>query len=903
MRRMRSERALTPGQWAQLECVFHEVIDLPPEAREALIVQRCGGERVVEDELRRILLARDEAPQGASTFGLAAGSRHAAHGNLTGRLFGDYRLKHRLASGGQGVVYLAERAGVGGEVAVKVHLHEESSGSFFAEQRLHAQLVHPGIPQFHSSGKTEDGIDYFVLEYVAGVPITEHCKQHASALHDRLMLFRAVCEAVQYAHRERVIHCDIKPSNILVKSSDRSIRLLDFGVAAPLPGPATSSTAEPSPAPQPTGLTPAYAAPEQHRREAVKLYTDVHALGMVLYELLALRHPYVHPSESAPSRAEWARRICETEPAALSSAAKEMAAERVLGRVHEHAWSDLDALVGKTLAKDPERRYPSVEALLAELQRFLASEPLLARANAGFAYRTGKSLRRHRRVLTVSASIASALVGLTAWYVTDLAAARDAAAAEAGRAARVQRFMTGLMSGGPNAEGLRDGMRVETLLEQAVAATPALAHDPALEAELLFHVGSSYVALGKLEPAGPLLQRALKMHERTLGGSSPEVAHDLWGLGKLRLALGDLAGAERHARQAIDVGERAAAYDLGFRAAAATLLGDVLNTAGRYPEAIETLTRAADELAKLAGPTHAGKAGPPDETSGLLSALAMAHYYQGNYDDSTRYTEQSLALDRQRLGDQHPDIADGLINLAAVATDQGRFSEAERLNRQALSIFEAFHGAEHPKTASAVTIWARSLNHLERYDEAERALQRAVAVNERLYPQVHPKVASTLHELYVIAYMRNQLDVARHYATRVLEIERALHGNQHARVGHALDTVASVQLDEGNYADAERLFREALDIYRAKLTPGHLSIAIAHLKIGRALLRAKQPAQALSSSRLGYDMLAQKTPKPLSWMIPAARDLIAIYDALGQGAEARRFQALLAAHEATRAAQ
>ena len=243
-----------------------------------------------------------------------------------------------------GVVYLVEREDVGGRAALKLlrdaWISPSRRARFLTEQRTLAQLDHPGIAQLHDAGTLTDGTPWFAMEYVEGVALTEHCRAQGSGLAERLRLFRAVCEAVQHAHRHAVIHRDLKPSNILVKA-DGAVKLLDFGIAKQL------ETTGPGTDPTRTGLrlmTPAYAAPEQVTGGRLGVATDVYALGVLLFELLSGRLPF---ELAGLSPHEAARRVLEQDPPRPSS---------VPGRpvqAGRAAWADLDVLCLTAMQRDP----------------------------------------------------------------------------------------------------------------------------------------------------------------------------------------------------------------------------------------------------------------------------------------------------------------------------------------------------------------------------------------------------------------------------------------------------------------------------------------------------------------------------------------------------------------------
>ncbi|HEY7627465.1 MAG TPA: serine/threonine-protein kinase, partial [Ilumatobacteraceae bacterium] len=268
--------------------------------------------------------------------------------------FHPYRLRRPLGEGGMGVVYLAERTDLGSLVAIKIlrdgWLSPARRERFADEQRILAHLNHPSIARLYDADTLPDGTPWFAMEYVEGVPLTEYCRNRQVSVAERLALFGQVCEAVQYAHRQMVVHRDLKPSNILV-TRDGAVKLLDFGIAKPI-----STEHDDLTRTGPRLMTLAYAAPEQIRGGITGVATDVYALGVILYELLAGRTPF-DLADRTPAEVE--RLVTDTDPLKPSSAAL-AAARKTAG---PSAWADLDTLCLTAMRKDPDRRYGSVEAL------------------------------------------------------------------------------------------------------------------------------------------------------------------------------------------------------------------------------------------------------------------------------------------------------------------------------------------------------------------------------------------------------------------------------------------------------------------------------------------------------------------------------------------------------------
>src|SRR5215470_12701352 len=282
------------NRWKRIQTLFHEAAELSPAEQRTFLEHKSPDDPALISEVLKML---EEDSRGESLLdkGLAPLANGVLERNVSEAVpfkeFGPYRILRVLGEGGMGIVYLADRGDLGLQVAIKIlrdaWLSPARRDRFAIEQRTLAQLNHPSIARLYDASSSPDGTPFFVMEYVEGVPLVEYCQWHRLSLEQRLRLFRAVCDAVLYAHQHAVIHRDLKPSNILVKD-DGSVRLLDFGIAKHL-----ESLAE-SVEQTMTGLrlmTPAYAAPEQVRGEPVGIQTDVYSLGVVLYQLLAGQLP------------------------------------------------------------------------------------------------------------------------------------------------------------------------------------------------------------------------------------------------------------------------------------------------------------------------------------------------------------------------------------------------------------------------------------------------------------------------------------------------------------------------------------------------------------------------------------------------------------------------------------
>ena len=328
---------------------------------------------------------------------------------------GPYELLAEIGRGGMGTVHLARRADDEFEQRVAIKLMRPGFASdldlkrFKGERQIAAVLDHPNIARLLDGGATPEGAPYFVMEHVEGGPLLEYCHERGLSVRERLVLFRQICAAVQYAHQHLVVHRDLKPGNILV-TADGEPKLLDFGIAKLLSGGGGTAFAEPT-ATLDRLLTPEYASPEQVRGRPVTTASDIYSLGVILYELLSGEKPYRIDTNDP---AELVRLVCERDP--------ERPSTRTAGLSR-----DLDAIVLKAMRKEPERRYPSAAALSEDIGRFLDGRPVEARRPSA-AYRARKFVRRHR---IGAAATVLVLAAAAAGVWATLREARRARAAEA----------------------------------------------------------------------------------------------------------------------------------------------------------------------------------------------------------------------------------------------------------------------------------------------------------------------------------------------------------------------------------------------------------------------------------------------------------------------------------------
>lgn len=803
-----SEPSLSPRPWADVKELLADALELPLDERSAWLERVAADDPPLHAELADLLaLAGGRALPAAPLVDLR--ERDQAPSSV-----GPYRLRAELGRGGMGTVYLGERAD--GELEQKVAIKVLRRGldtqdiirRFRAERQILADLSHPYIARLLDGGSTADGRPYFVLEWVDGGPIDRWVAEHGLAVRERLELFLKVCEAVSYAHRNLVVHRDLKPGNVLVTAGGTP-RLVDFGIAKLLrEGPEAALTV--TAAAQP--MTLRYASPEQLRGVAVGTGTDVYGLGLLLYELLA-GEPAYRLEDLTPH--EISRVVCEVEPARPSQVAARDPARRPLRRQLE---GDLDTIVLRALAKDPERRFPSVEQLAEDVRRHLDGRPLLSRPGSAVG-RLLKAARRHAIPTALGAGLS--LVILT--FATTMAVQRAELARESARAlaeaaaARqaereaedVSSFLLGLFEAGEVGRARIETKTARELLALGLArAERQLAARPAELGRLRLTIARAYFNLGLYGDAEAQASGALAARAAAQPANPLEVAEALQVLGEVLTYAGRPAEAQPRL-------ERALAFELeGLPATDPQLattrlhLGTARAIAGDAAGA-----RAQLEAALIAFEAARGPDAP--EVADVLVQLGAAELRSAELDLAERHTRRALAIRRQVLGPKHRGVAIAQNALALVTSRRGRLAETRELLESSLAIFEATLGPEHPEVAAVLQNLANLAAEQGRGDpEVESLFRRALAINERAFGPSSLAVAANLEALGNLRSRQRRLSAALPLLERALAIRRKLLGEEHATIALSLNNLADAYARNGRCWAAEPLFVAARDLAR-----------------------------------------------------------------------------------------
>jgi eukaryotic-like serine/threonine-protein kinase len=464
---------MQPDHAERLAELVEHAFELEGSQRATFLAQACGDDVELRAEVEALLQEEERAAKlmsaPAAEFGAELLRDEATTSELSaGEMLGDYRITSLLGEGGMGEVYLADDTHFGRQVAIKLIKQgfgtKEFVRHFRQEERILAALNHPKIARLYGGAVTQNGLPYFVMEYVEGIPLETYSSQHGLKTGERLALFRKVCAAVSYAHQNLVIHRDLKPANIRV-TAEGEPKLLDFGIARLL-DPDTAQTDNQTVVTTRV-MTANYASPEQRRGERMTTASDVYSLGVVLYELLAGEKPGV-------------RKDGEAELRKLDT--------------------DLDNIIGKALRTEPERRYTSVGQFSEDIRRYLEGLPVTARKDT-FAYRASRFVGRHKIGLAVAASVAFLLIGATIVASWEAHRANEQRILAERRFEQVRRLADSLMfeihDSVKDLAGSTPTRRL--IVSRALEYLDSLAHDASGNSALQRELATAYEKIGDIQ--------------------------------------------------------------------------------------------------------------------------------------------------------------------------------------------------------------------------------------------------------------------------------------------------------------------------------------------------------------------------------------------------------------------
>ena len=831
--------------------ILRDALDTEPGERDNFLSMRCGADTPLRERVDALLrgIADDESASPDDAL-----SEAAPEDTLVGSLLGPFRVIERIGRGGMGIVYRGEREGAdfSQQVAIKLIRRgfdfDDIRERFLRERRILARLSHPNLARFIDGGIADDGRPWFALEFVDGQSITAWCDAQRLDIDARVKLFLDVCAAVQHAHTQLVVHRDLKPANILV-NKDGHVRLLDFGIAKLVEGeePGTQTTIGLRAA-----LTPEYAAPEQFGGEVAGASTDIYALGVIVYELVAGVLP-IEVDRRDIAAAE--RSVRERPPSPLVSAivrdtidatsvddgsrgGATTSAQRLRERsttlraFRGNVRGDLSRIIEKALAKEPERRYVTVDTFADDLRRWREGVPVRVSGN-GLKYRIGKFVLRNRLTVVFAAlallAVFGGLVGM-AWQMHETQMQRDAAESEARRSGAVRDYVMLLLRNAAQQKSGTDQTAREVLRSGANEAVKQLESAKVPDFATVMALAELYASMDDVEGSFALLERLL---------ASPSISGDAETQARARFLMADLEFSRGHivqARKLLDQSqqwwERSPTRYRRELSESRAIQGRIERGEDRIDESIRTFEAGIEERRDLLGHTD-------EETGRLLVSLSISLSRAGRRLEGMQRADEAYrtyvelgeekttfglaALANRGLFRQLVDDLDGALADLRLAADTRR------------TLFGP--SGELAKCESSV---ATVLIKKQRYDEAVALLEPALRMAIE-YSGETTRLATEIRNQLAKAYLAlGRFGEAFDTASALLSINLHAYGADSLETGLAYLARAKVLAALDRRDDAMKDLDQAARIFNGLGPPGEASSR--ELTVLRQALLSKEPS-------------------------------------------------------------
>ncbi|HEX6832913.1 MAG TPA: serine/threonine-protein kinase [Rudaea sp.] len=684
---------MSSPRWGLLERFFADALALPVSERDAFLRRVCANDDALRAEIESLLSAH--VPKGVlDTAPVAVGEPPPAS-IAAGTLLGPWRIEKLIGRGGMGEVYRARRAdGTSDQTAAVKVLRDEAAAEmarFHSERHILAHLEHPGIARLLDGGTTGDSRPYTVMEYVGGEPLTAYCAARNATLHQRLALMTQVCDAVSFAHRNLVIHRDLKPDNILV-GADGGVKLLDFGIAKLLDAAAPPREADVTIAP----FTPDYASPEQLSGQPVTTATDVYALGVLLFELLCgerplrmRRLPSTHALKLLMDRdAPLCSRV------AYANSSSPVPPKQLAG--------DLDAIVAKCLRKEPAHRYETVDALKRDLQAHLDHMPVLAREGARL-YVAGRLLRRYRWAFAATVAL---IVSLSAGLAGTIWQARRANV-QAARATATKDFMLGIFhANDPRvaSDKPRSQITARELLDIGSARIEKdFSSEPELQIELLGLTADIYENLQDEDRYSALQKRRIELARAHYGPEHPIVLEGLITEAEAMTYRHDFSGAARRLDEVDHALDASSRNESVTRARWWLVKWELLHADGGSEAAMNDAVDRSIALYRRLAPTS-------NDYAYILGLKAMNVGRADDFVQQRNYFEQALAVLEVAPDRSDSDLLVLLTNYARNLEQLGDAATAEKTYIRSEDLARRTRGERSPHFWLARAYHARLLH-------------------------------------------------------------------------------------------------------------------------------------------------------------------------------------------------
>ena len=795
--------------WQQVEQLFYQALDKAEQEREDFLRQQCKADPALLATVLSLLEHEGQTLHIEQLVATEANVLLSLHQDLSGTVLGRYRLVRQIGKGGMGAVYLAERADRQFEKQVAVKLiatpliDTTQLHAFKRERQILADLEHPAICRLLDGGTTDDGIPYLVMEHVKGVALDEYCDAASLSVTTRLQLFVKIVQAVAFAHQNMVVHCDLKPSNIIINQSGEP-KLLDFGVAHLLTRSQSGLNQE-----NRRHLSLQYASPEQKNAETITTLSDIYSLGVILQKL-------------------------------IGHAVTEEVRYIILRARHD----------------SPAQRYHSVTALSDDIKRYLGCRPVQAYPGSRW-YRYKLFVRRNIVSCTLALVFAICVIGFSAmlWQQEiQVRLERDQARLQRDKAQAISQFISDMLTSVDPHVAKGHTITVLQVLQHSSATLMqpqehALTRQPEVEAAIRHIIGRTYLALGDLNSAQQHLEQAQQL---VLGHKLTHTALNFDIIKNLADVYQDQYKTQQVLTMRYDalaLAEQLYGIQHVITIGAMSDLASAYHMAGELVKAEQMWQRLYKLRLQLLGASH------PDVIQSLAN-LGIIHHWLGNYDIAEQYYKQCLDAAVLVHGLSHPRSLSCLSTLGSVYEATGRYTEAEAVIRQHIEISTQVLGPKHPDTMRSVHNLADTLRGLGQLDEAERLFNQALADRKQVLGDNNIETLQSQMKLARLLMQRKRHVEALPMFQDVYKRQQEQLGVSHQATLMAGQLLADAYLLQQKYPQALQLYQHILT-QRSEALGAHpdsidtlAGIAMAYYYLDRqdmaeqALSQAKQLAEA-----------------------------------------------------------
>ena len=810
---------MSDPQWKKLWSVFEDAAELSSEDRQAFLDQACGDDAGLRQRVEQ-LLAADAADAGVLDRQFDQSGLLQESGRDIPEQIGPYRVEREIGQGGMGQVFLGRRVGSDFDQVVAIKLvplgrySEAVLKRFIQERQILSNLNHEHIARLYDGGTTSEGIPYLIMEHVDGQPIDQYCRIRNLGLNARLTLFIQVCHAVNFAHKQLIVHRDIKPGNVMVDSGGRP-RLLDFGIAKLL-DPAEGQA-------DPTDTvsriaTPEYASPEQLRGEPLSTSSDVYSLGVLLYELLTGHRPFVLDRGDLGSIV---RSISIEQPTRPSATVDLQDADNTR-RFRRRLRGDLDNIVMKALRKEADRRYGSAAEFAQDLERYLGGYPVQARPET-LGYRFGKFVRRQPFAVTAAVAVLGMLITFSVASYRQARALEQALAdarVEEKKAVQIADFLRELFEArDPSRPTEKTQLSVNDLLTAGRGRIRnQLSGQPEVQASLMRTLAVVHANLSQFDEALGLITESVRIYEETLGSEHTDTLMALLSQGRVLGMMGQSDQEVAIARRVLAVVAASSDADSTVSSQAQNLLAAGLRTLGEYEESLAASRSALATRIRAFGEMHT-------DVASVRITLGYTLLELGQFDEAMAQFEQAYEVSRKLLGDAHPRTIDGLSELANLNIRTGDYALAERQYRTIIDNRLASFGRMNVETAAAYNHWGLSFLNLGQYPEAERALKESLEIQRGVLGEGLSHQIPMLDNLALLYTETQRYDEALEIHQRLLAFKIDERGAGHWSVGLSHNNMGLIWQDKRQLARAEASFRQARPIIEKAWGSNHPQLA------------------------------------------------------------------------------